>query len=529
MFFWLFLCAGLLMAYWPMVISGLRFIQTDPGDTRFNNYLLEHGYLWLTGSPPHSSFWDPPFFYPVKNVLAYGDVLIGSAPIYWFFRALGLFPDTAYQFWMLAVSALNFTVFYLWLRRCWRLSAVASSLGAFLFSFGSPRMAQASHHQLLPHFFSIAALYAATRLFQVTDSKWSGLWAGVFFAAVAGQLYAGFYLGWFLALGLGIAGVLIFLFEDCRRDCMRVLREHHIAIGAGAALAALALVPLAMHYFSAASEVKYRSYQDTYPMVPRIHSWIFMGGSSWLYSWQTFIRAFRILPMAHEQALGIGFVTLFIACMGLFEARHRHWVRLLIASAGVTFLMVTVFYPGVTLWRLFFYILPGAQAIRALSRVSLLMLIPASVGAALFMERRILMRQRPGTWIFAGLLCVVVFLEQGRFIRRYDKLQNRAQIRSIASEIGPGCEYFLFTPRVNAGQNIPLWKLQVDAMWAGLQRGVPTINGYAAHTPPNWNLHEIRVRTASDEERLVAQLSEWVQVKGLDAARGCRVSSRAEP
>ena len=36
-------------------------------DARFNMYVLEHGYRWLTGLD--KSFWSTPFFYPAQNVI----------------------------------------------------------------------------------------------------------------------------------------------------------------------------------------------------------------------------------------------------------------------------------------------------------------------------------------------------------------------------------------------------------------------------------------------------------------------------
>jgi hypothetical protein len=40
-------------------------IPGDLGDSRFNMYVLEHGYRWLTGLD--ASFWSAPFFYPFTN------------------------------------------------------------------------------------------------------------------------------------------------------------------------------------------------------------------------------------------------------------------------------------------------------------------------------------------------------------------------------------------------------------------------------------------------------------------------------
>jgi hypothetical protein len=521
---------GLIMAYFPMIFSGLRLMQTDPGDTRLNNYILEHCYLWLTGSPIHSSFWDPPFFYPVKNVLAYGDVLLGSAPIYWLFRALELFPDTAYQFWMFAVSTLNFAAAYLWLRRCWRFSEISSAVGAFVFSFGSPRVVQTGHQQLLPHFFSIGALYAATRLFQSSSVTGGAWWVIALLACLVGQIYAGFYLGWFLAFGLGVAGLMMLLLRDYRQDLLRVLREHRASIGVSVFVAALALAPLAIHYLAAGTQVGYRGYDEVSRMVPTIQSWIFMGGESWLYGWQRFIRVFQIIPTRHEQIMGIGLITSLMAFWGLYEQSNQRWARLLLGWSIVVFFMVTSFYPGVSLWRLLFYFIPLANTIRAVSRICLLMLIPASVGVAFFLECRIRGSKASSRAKLAALaLVAVVVLEQGRVTPYYDKMRDRAQVHEVASRIQPQCGYFLFTPWVKSGQETPWWKLQIDAMWAGIERQIPTINGNAGNFPPNWPFRDNQLRTVSDEFRVRDQLSAWISANGLDPMRVCWLDPFVEP
>src|ERR1700678_2044596 len=77
---------GVLMVHCPMILSGFWRIQTDLGDTRLINYLLEHGYRWATQRPGHLEFWNPPFFYPEKNAAAYSDVLLTVGPPYWFCR-----------------------------------------------------------------------------------------------------------------------------------------------------------------------------------------------------------------------------------------------------------------------------------------------------------------------------------------------------------------------------------------------------------------------------------------------------------
>ena len=67
---------GILFANHPMLFSGLSRIQLNHEDPRLINYLLEHGYLWLRGTPLHRELWNPPFYFPATNVLAYSDTML---------------------------------------------------------------------------------------------------------------------------------------------------------------------------------------------------------------------------------------------------------------------------------------------------------------------------------------------------------------------------------------------------------------------------------------------------------------------
>ena len=63
-----FLLLGLGCFFYPTWSTFFQNIQTDPGDTRFNNYVLEHGFQWISGNPVHKDFWSPPIFFPTKNI-----------------------------------------------------------------------------------------------------------------------------------------------------------------------------------------------------------------------------------------------------------------------------------------------------------------------------------------------------------------------------------------------------------------------------------------------------------------------------
>ena len=102
----LLLLVGLYFMPIAVFESNLSKMPGDLGDTRFNNYILEHGHKYLTGKI--DNYWDAPFLYPYKNVTALSDNLLGTLPIYSFFRGIGADRETAFQFWLLTLFTLNF-------------------------------------------------------------------------------------------------------------------------------------------------------------------------------------------------------------------------------------------------------------------------------------------------------------------------------------------------------------------------------------------------------------------------------------
>ncbi len=548
------------MAFHPTILSGFQQMQTDLGDTRLNHYILEHSFRWLTGDSLHARFWNPPFFYPQTNVAAYTDILVGAAPLYWLWRGLGVDPDTSFQIWMLAVMSLNFLAAYLWLRRGLRwslhLEPLAASVGAFIFAYGSARVAQLSHQQLLPHFYTIAALYALTRILSPTaegevdavpaTGRRTTAWIVVLFASVTLQLYAGFYLGWFLLLALQVATVWLLLLALCspgfrRRAIPRlwsIISGHWRVIAAASLASAAILAPMALHYLSAGKEVGYRDFdQETISMAPRILSWLNVGYGSWLYGRQASLAQF-VFPAAQEHRLGLGFVTTLTAAAGFWWGiRQRPWLRFVAVCALTIGVVVTLFPGGFTPWRYLHGIIPGADAIRALARIGILMLIPAGLGVALGIQW-ILNARASGSAVplprakastlstaFAAGLAMVCVAEQGRTTGHHDKFKSRAQVESIVGQIGSGssCEAFFFSPLMQPGQLTEDWKFQVDAMWAQMLSGVPTVNGYSGNDPPGWDLGDNRLRSPADESRMRGALDRWATAKRLDPARICWV------
>jgi hypothetical protein len=110
------LLIGLVCALRPTLFSAGRRLQTDPGDTVLNHYILEHSWLWLTRADYVGELRSPPCFYPTKLTLAYSENLLGTAPLYWLLRIFCA-PVTAYAAWMMVVCSLSYGTMAWVLRR----------------------------------------------------------------------------------------------------------------------------------------------------------------------------------------------------------------------------------------------------------------------------------------------------------------------------------------------------------------------------------------------------------------------------
>jgi hypothetical protein len=231
--------------YYCLRVVGLHFEYTpgDYGDSRFINYVLEHGYKWLQGIEP--DFWRANFMYPLENNIAISDAMGGVLPIYALFRFIGCDTESAYQLWWLTCSALNYICAY-WAFRKLGISIFASAIGAYLFAFGINNLNQFMHLQINCKFF-IPLVIAQLYLF-LTTAKIKYVVIGL--GAFVFQFYSNAYLAIFLALFcLLFAG--LYLFTQNRFAVFKKTISRRTLLYAGVALVtSLGLIALvALPYY----------------------------------------------------------------------------------------------------------------------------------------------------------------------------------------------------------------------------------------------------------------------------------------
>ena len=496
---------GLLLLFNPVLRSGFDTIPGDAADSRLVNWILEHGFQWVRGNPLHSKFWSPPIFYPAQNTAAYTDILLGSGPIYWLFRFLGAPSETAFQLWEIAVSALNF-LSMAWLLRRFKFQAAPASIGAFLFAFANARAAQLIHPQLLPQFFTpiaLGALIESQRLGR--DAR---LWLITGMSAAVAQLYAGFYLGWFLVF-LGAVTFTTLLFQKEPRARLKLwFQTLRLEIAISALLSAALLWPMASHYLAASREIGPRPFYDVALMLPRLKSWFFLGENNLIYgglaSWAKYQP--EKLPYRSEHAIGLGFATLLLCLTGFVQSRKLPQHRTLIRSAAIVTLasfLLSLWVGGFSLWRGVFEVFPAGKAIRSVTRLQLGLLLPWAISLAG------LLAYRP-KWAIPVLALVAA--EQVSIYPGYSKTQAQARALHLVRRIPPVCPAFLLAP-VSNQRSGP--EQQLDAMWASEIIGKPTLNGHSGSAPPGWGFEAV------ETAHLDAKLADWKKATGFALPPDC--------
>jgi hypothetical protein len=524
------LILGLGLVFQPEIASRFALVPTGPSDIRLIGYLLEHGYRWISGDALHAHVWNAPFLYPLPNVTAFTETFLGAAPLYWWPRAIGLAPAVALDLWMMQAMALDFIAFVCFARWNLRASWLAASAGAYLFAFAAIRVNQLGHGQLLPHFFVLMALHGIWTVFSPDRSAVRGVaWLT---AGTVLQFYAGFYLAWFWILGLSIALVIALAMPSARHALQHAVpRLRTRATLAVIVAGVLALAPLAWHSVLAARELGLRPYTEVAAMIPRWRSWLDVGPVSWLYGGIYRWLHLAALPAEWEHRIGPGLATAGFVAYGFWKARRQTPLRLIAWSALAT-MIVAFAIRDVSLWRVVYAVFPAGGAIRAVTRVAVHLLVPASIGVVIAAETILASRRR---WIVAALLVVIVaeqYVPNSAYawapiVEREAALAIEVQQAAASGQ----CRAFVYTPAPSPCVADEAWGTKharamtahLDAMWASTLSGIPTVNGYTATLPRGYGFWATDYCRPDDEATIRAAIASWCADRGCDAATVCWV------
>lgn len=478
------------MYAFPIALLGpdRALLPGDLGDSRFNNYILEHFHQYVTGRTP--SYWDAPFMYPYKNVIAFSDNLLGSAPVYSLFRGVGFNRESAYQLWILSMFALNFLCCFaaLW---AWTKRIVPAACGAYVFAFGIHFIGHMDHAQMFPRFMVPLAFWWCWQWLRTGRLLHLGLVTG----ATVMQFYCGIYLGFILCYTLFflVAGHVLVHWRELRARWIwspRVLWRPALVTVA----AALAMLPLMAPYLAISEVTGVRGYDHIANTIPRPSSWFFTHPAA--VNWQSLsTHSKEAFPewWSHFHFMG------GIAWAGVLSAVALCWRgqdKKQLATLVLALILALLFCLRVGDLSLYEPIagLPGFSALRAIDRF-----VP--VLAVLFSTLLAVVAARVNVGRLAGaglgvLLCVAVFLDNKvdvRELKQYNKHAAREMVERAVLDmqlmVDSSTRAIAYTPargiqpfREDHERSIAI---HLTAMLAGQELGIPVVNAYTGHYPGN--------------------------------------------
>ena len=237
----IFLFLGLTVFFYKSAISGFDLLPGDNIDSRYINYILEHLWLWLHQTPPHNELWNMPALYPVKNYLAFSDVLFGLGIFYVPLRFITN-PYNSFLITVFVMCVFNFITFYFLLKKCFCFKDLSSAVGAYFYAFSVIKYAQLYHVQLLSQFYTILAFIC---FIKSKNHKYL-FFAGSFFVAL--QFYTSFYMGWFIIFSIFILAVILPFYKIELLIVFEYFKKNYKLILSNLLFVALILSPLALHY-----------------------------------------------------------------------------------------------------------------------------------------------------------------------------------------------------------------------------------------------------------------------------------------
>ena len=514
------------MFFRAQISSRFARITGDNGDARLAVYLCEHWYLWFSG---HGSWRSPAFFYPLKGLLGWSDSYLLYEVFYAPLRVAGCDPFLAFQLTLVLLSAVGFTSFLLLVRRAFGAPQGVALLGALVFTFSNTMWLHVGSPQL-------SGVYIVPLILLLGMSAWRlgrqhpvrsallGALAGLLWALL---LYTTYYVAWFFALAAGVATVLWFLsgprlFLAAGLSALRASAHTFVAAVVGFGVG---IVPFALTYLPVLHEFGGLRYGEAMDYAPHVRSALVdVGTGNALWSGLSrrlvgpryltpYELQFAVTPVLLLLAVAGGIVVGWRVATG--RAARPGVARSVAVLAGTALVLIVLpMREGRhSLWRIVWEI-PGARAIRAIDRLEVLTgfaVALAVVGAAteLSARRGAHGPRRPRLlWRCAGVGLLLLAVAEQFNTKEHSTISRPAQLALLRTPPPPRVcrSFFVVDHRHTVG-----YVDQIDAMLISQKLSIPTINGYTAHDPRDW---ELRTPSAPGYRRAVAA---WVTAHRIGA------------
>jgi hypothetical protein len=269
----------------------------------------------------------------------------------------------------------------------------------------------------------------------------------------------------------------------------------------------LVLIPLAIPYLQVQEESGRRQWSEVSMMLPRIESYFYAPTS---FLWKGLLRFGDNLPMHWEHYAFFGLLPYLALCAFLYLFLFRRGTsQYSSGEAGMMFALVavgivTLYVSGLSVYRLVWLYLPGAGGIRAVTRISLVLIYPAAFLLGTMITRCLIIDPvKAGGAVMGGLwnsktgvrfkgiavhllglaILILVVLDQATKVDLLDKQESQQRIAVMRSKLEGAVGKPIWVCLQN---NEPFYMQVLDVMLAGQELNANVINGYSGLMPKSY-------------------------------------------
>jgi hypothetical protein len=491
-----FTALTLLKAY-PLIWHFGSQLPGGLGDPLLVTWILAWDVHALTTNP--LNLFNANIFYPVQNTLALSEHMIAVVPLFAPAYLLTGNPIMAYNmvvFLSFILSGLTmFLLVHHWTENFW-----AALLSGCMFAFVPFRFAELSHLQLANFYWAPLVLLFLDRF--IWSKRWGDL-AG-FGVCYWLQMLASIYLGWFITVTVGVY-VLYHVIRIDRGLLTRAMLPRFVVFIVGSVIV---LLPFHFPYYTIQRQWDFSTSLEEcihWAADPLLNylSPPYLFNSVYLTLVESYVPRLRYPD--NNQMLFPGLVLGFLAIVGCLATakslpaeRLRQLQRLfrVVLIAGLLlslgpFLVILGNNTGLPLpYLVFYYLVPGFQAMRVPARFALMAALAASVLAALgFLKAGEFLQNRWGlkqlwTHRLPGLLAVFLIglfvLELGFKPLPVADIPTGQEVPEVYRWLGTKQ---LDGPIVELPLGQGFWQA-LQYMYFGTYHWLPLVNGTSRYTPP---------------------------------------------
>lgn len=478
------------------LLNNFSMLPGDRYDAVIVTVILEHWFHVFSGE---ANWSEVNYYFPYKKTIAQTDSYFLISLIYYPLRLLSLDPFISVHIASWLLKVLGFVGAYLLCRKVFSYSFYWSLLGAVLFTISNGITAHSQRVQLETIAFVPIMLLL---LWNTINAFLNGNIRGfVKYGIIASMLYGAwcltcFYMAWFFLFFF--ATFIVVTLITCGKPNLYLIKVRFMTMYRYVILviicAIVCLSPFIYAFLSKSLEVGTRSYKTVVDHTIPIEGILQVGydnilfGRLYNYILSSFIS--KYMPNGEYYNTGFPIILFLLFTCGCAHVLKKHCQTIseivfksLVVSTLFTWFM-TLNFTGHSAWFFVYYLFPGAKALNVVAIYQIFLALPVIIIAIKYLSTK--------HFTLPIIITIVTLLIAEELNKPILNLDRKAELARINFPIAPfkECKAFYVSGWKEEGEHGWVYNYyahNVTAMFVAQSTKIPTINGVASFSYPDWD------------------------------------------